>query len=666
MSKLLWKSLLISPVVFGAALVSSNGEVRATESTNPKPAETLAITEVTEPQVTENQLSQSPEAPALAVEAQVTENQLSELPEALAPATELAQVTPAAPSNDTEILEQLDQYNSEGESQSQLTSITELSDVSPGDWAYDALRELVEDYKCIVGYPDRTFRGNRPTSRYEFAAGLRACLDRIQELIAAGGVVTEEDLETLRTLIQQFDAELAVLGTRVDNLDARVAFLEDHQFSTTTKLQGEVIFALTDTFPDDEETFSLQDVFGINPAVATAFLGADADGNVTIDNDTETIFGDRVRLIFNTSFTGNDSLITRLAAGNLGAFTPNSPTVGGLDANGNLVTGAAATGEATQTFNLGDTGNDVIVDWLAYYFNWEASSLYVAAFGGIHSDYVANTFNPFFEDFDGGNGALSTFASENPIYRIGGGAGGAITLGVGPLESILGPNAALTLGYLAGPDAANPTEGNGIADGEYSALGQLSFNLGDRIGIGLTYNHAYHRARSPIFDLGGGRGDGFNAGVVGSFAANQPGLLGLAVGANATPTVTNSYGGAIAIRLSENISISGFGTYTDAILIEQGEAEIWTYGAGLAFANAGKEGNVLGIFGGAQPYAGSIDVFNSTAAFRVDDIPYHIEAFYKYQVSDNISVTPGVIWLLNPNQTSPDAFIGTLRTTFTF
>lgn len=627
MSKLLWKSLLISPVVLGATLVLSGGEVLATDSVSSTATETLGATE--------------------AVEAQETESQLSQSPETLAPATELAQVTPAAPSNETEILNQLDQYSSEGNSQSQLTSITELTDVSPGDWAYDALRELVEDYKCLVGYPDRTFRGNRPTSRYEFAAGLRACLDRIQELIAAGGQVTIEDLEKLRTLIQQFDAELAVLGTRVDNLDARVAFLEDHQFSTTTKLKGEVIFALTDSFPDDEETFNVQDVFGLPVGI----------GNVTVDNDTETIFGDRVRLALNTSFTGNDTLVTRLAAGNLGAFTPNNPN------------GVLPTGEAFQTFNLSPgNNNNVTVDWLAYYFNWGASSLYVAAFGGIHSDYVANTFNPYFEDFDGGNGALSTFASENPIYRIGGGAGGAITFGVGPLENILGPNAAITLGYLAGPDAANPADGNGIADGEYSALGQLSFNLGDRIGIGLTYNHAYHRARSPIFDLGGGRADvGFASGVVGSFAANNPGVLSQALGlANATPTVTNSYGGEIALRLSDNVSISGFGTYTDAILIEQGQAEIWTYGGGIAFANLGKEGNVLGIFGGAQPYAGSIDVFNGAGAFRVNEVPYHAEVFYKYQVTDNISVTPGVIWLLNPNQTDPDSVIGTLRTTFTF
>ncbi|MEM8780351.1 MAG: iron uptake porin, partial [Cyanobacteria bacterium P01_G01_bin.49] len=57
-------------------------------------------------------------------------------------------------------------------SMSQVTNISELQDVSPTDWAYEALRSLVERYGCIVGYPDRTFRGNRATSRWEFAAGL--------------------------------------------------------------------------------------------------------------------------------------------------------------------------------------------------------------------------------------------------------------------------------------------------------------------------------------------------------------------------------------------------------------------------------------------------------------------------------------------------------------
>ncbi len=50
------------------------------------------------------------------------------------------------------------------------------------------------------------------------------------------------------------------------------------------------------------------------------------------------------------------------------------------------------------------------------------------------------------------------------------------------------------------------------------------------------------------------------------------------------------------------------------------------------------------------------------------DIPLHIEAFYRYQVNDNVSITPGIIWLTAPNQDSSNgsAFISTIRTTFEF
>ena len=56
----------------------------------------------------------------------------------------------------------------------QVTSVSELSDVQPGDWAFTALQRLVEEYGCLEGYPDRTYRGNRALTRYEFAAGLNA------------------------------------------------------------------------------------------------------------------------------------------------------------------------------------------------------------------------------------------------------------------------------------------------------------------------------------------------------------------------------------------------------------------------------------------------------------------------------------------------------------
>ncbi len=109
----------------------------------------------------------------------------------------------------------------------QVTSITQFSDVYPTDWAYQALASLIERYGCVAGYPNGTFRGNRAMTRYEAAALLNACLDRITE-------VTDE----LRRLIKEFEKELAIIRGRVDGLEARVGELEAIQFSTTTKLSA--------------------------------------------------------------------------------------------------------------------------------------------------------------------------------------------------------------------------------------------------------------------------------------------------------------------------------------------------------------------------------------------------------------------------------------------
>jgi hypothetical protein len=57
----------------------------------------------------------------------------------------------------------------------QVNSVSQLSDVQPTDWAFQALQSLVERYGCIAGYSDGTYRGNRATGRYEFTAGLNSC-----------------------------------------------------------------------------------------------------------------------------------------------------------------------------------------------------------------------------------------------------------------------------------------------------------------------------------------------------------------------------------------------------------------------------------------------------------------------------------------------------------
>jgi hypothetical protein len=162
----------------------------------------------------------------------------------------------------------------------QVTSVSQFSDVRPTDWAYQALTNLVERYGCVAGYPDGTYRGGSSMTRYEAAALLNACLDRVTE-------VTDE----IRKLQEEFKQELIVLRGRVDGLEARTAVLEANQFSTTTKLNGEVNFVL-----------------GGVPGYRSR--GDKADG---------TAFNYDVRLNFDTSFTGKDLLRTRLRAGDFSA-----------------------------------------------------------------------------------------------------------------------------------------------------------------------------------------------------------------------------------------------------------------------------------------------------------------------------------------------------------
>ena len=582
-------------------------------------------------------------------------------------------VAQAAPSNSANTIDQIIRYGKEGaanrNSSGQVTSVSQLRDVQPTDWAFQALQSLVERYGCIEGYPDRTYRGNRALTRYEFAAGLNKCLDRIQELIAAlPQGVSKEDLAALQRLQEEFAAELATLRGRVDTLEARVNKLESQQFSTTTKLRGEAIFQISD-------------VFGGKRAAEYTERGRTRNNlpsryRLDVEDANNTVFQDRVRLEFQTSFSGQDVLHTRIVAGNAVRWN-NFPSTrlfpgGSGPYPGSAFAGAGAgpTAEGTFATFYGSTGNNsVALDWLAYETNFlGGSKLYLAATGGLHYDY-ADVKNPYFFDGDGGQGALSTFAQANPIYRIGGGAGAAISFGIGGLGNFL-KGSSITAGYLAGgsgifagntPYSANsPNDKNGLFNGNYSALGQLDLNFCDTLNLALTYVHAYHTTGSDIFDSGGGA----SARLVGTGIANLPSAL--IFNRNASPVVTNSYGVSGNLRLSKYFSISGWGMYTDATMIRRGSGDIWSYGLGVAIPNLGRPGNLLGLFAGAEPYLTELSV-GPRSSFR-RDIPWHIEGFYRFQLTDNISVTPGVIWLMAPeqNKNNDDIFIGTLRTTFSF
>jgi len=499
--------------------------------------------------------------------------------------------------------------NPDDEVMSQVTSVSQLSDVQPTDWAFQALQSLVERYGCIAGYPDGTFKGNRALSRYEFAAGLNACLDRISELIAAAtaDLATKEDLATLQRLQDEFAAEIASIRGRVDALEARAAELEANQFSTTTKLSAEVIFAFSDAFGDDTEA--------------------------------NTVFQDRIRLNFLTSFTGKDLLQTRLQAGN----TPP------------LLTGTLGTQEGRFTYD-GPSGNDVELDILRYIFPvGKKVKFQILANDALHHYYV-DTVNPYFEGLAGGSNAISRFGERNPIYRIGPfGAGAAVA--ITPAKKLR-----IDLGYIAN-EAEDPSEGAGLFNGSYSGIAQVVY--GDRYKVGLTYVHAYNGTTASNFPTR------FVLGGTGTGLANlSPARLSAATTLSSaranTPVVSNAYGLQTSLKFNSKFIMNGWVGKIDSRLIGLGDADIWTYALTFGFIDLFREGNFGGIVVGAEPTLRGLEVPGPEDFDR--DFAFHIEAFYKYRVNDNILITPGVIWLTSPNQDADngDAVIGTIRTTFTF
>ena len=194
---------------------------------------------------------------------------------------------------------QIDLQNNSDDYLGQVTNVESLRDVSPTDWAYQALANLVNRYGCITGFPDRTYRGSQPLTRYEFAAGLNSCLNQIERLIASNQNVNSEDLATIQSLRQKFGEELELVSSRLDNLTEKTALLEDNQFSTTTKLNGQAIFSLT---------------------------GA-TGGNPVAGDDPQIVFNNRLRLDLNTSFSGKDLLITGIQAYNFGGAIDGSGSI---------------------------------------------------------------------------------------------------------------------------------------------------------------------------------------------------------------------------------------------------------------------------------------------------------------------------------------------------
>lgn len=481
-----------------------------------------------------------------------------------------------------------------------VNSVSDLRDVTPTDWAFQALRSLSERYQCLLGYDDGTYRGNRAMTRYEFAASLNACLLRIQDLIDTIDPLPPEELVDIRRLQSEFAAELATLRGRVDALEVRTAQLEANQFSTTTKLGGEVLMAPVDAFGDRGETT--------------------AGGE-----DTELSFGYRMRLTLDTSFTGRDRLRTRLEAIEMAELD---------DTTGTAMARLGFDGDSDRAFEL---------DRLEYRFPvGDRLRLWVGAVG-VGQDDILPTINPLFES--SGSGALSRFARRNPaIFRQPDGSGIGFEYTLSEFLSLQGA-------YLA-DNAATPTSTKGLFDGPYSASAQVTFSPVDTFDIALSYLNAYYPA-----------GEVNLSGSTGSNNARRPFTDDIATSAN--------HFGIQASWQLQPLTIAGWVglSYAEARVSDNGVSEgdnatlfNWTVNVGVP--DLIKEGSLLGFIVGQPPKVTDND-FN---AREDEDTSLHFEALFRYPITDNINITPGVFLITNPEHNSDNntIWVGTVRTEFDF
>ncbi|MGF1601797.1 MAG: iron uptake porin [Thermosynechococcaceae cyanobacterium] len=502
----------------------------------------------------------------------------------------------------------------------QVTSVSQLSDVRPTDWAFQALQSLVERYGCIAGYPNGTFRGNRSATRYEMAAALNACLDQISDRFAS-----KADLDAVKALQDEFAAELATLRGRVDGLESRVATVEAQQFSTTTKLSGKAVFLgqYGDSGPGGPFLSSVDDGTGTPLGAANA-----------ANSDSRASAISAVYLSFNTSFSGDDLLETTLFVGN-----------GGQD-----FFSQAQLGDTTAGTPLTDDNN------FSQYLN--PSQNYFSGVGtGVSLYRLAYTFKPIKDlsvtvaplfyptDIIDGNSFTSPFTGfstwffvNNPLItpystNFAGGAGGGFVYnpGGGPL-SFKGAYTAVN-GFS--PVNTGATNG-GLFGDPYQATAEIEYakTFGKIDGaVRLQYtNSAVSNIRQD---------------AVGINAEAKLGKFG----------IFGRYGYSFA-------NANGISTPVPFATVTQGRFDAQTWQAGLGVDDLLIPGSQLAAAVG-MPFINNI---GSEGPGINDEEQINIEAFYRFPVNDNITISPIFSAILNPNNSSaePNLYQGLIRVVFSF
>jgi hypothetical protein len=509
-------------------------------------------------------------------------------------------------------------------SQEQVTSITQFTDVRPGDWAFQALTNLIERYGCVAGYPNGSFKGGQALSRYEAAALLNACLDRVTE-------VTDE----LKKLMQEFEQELAVLRGRVDGLEAKVGELEATQFSTTTKLNGQATFVVGANAFSGSAINTGANTFN---RAANEFTGRPRTP-VTLPN--ATTFNYDLQLTLDTSFTGKDLLRTKLRAGNFG-----QSVFGGEPHALSLAVLEAAFEEDCGSET--DCGDVVAIDKLFY--QWPIGSGFTATLGARVGQEEVLALWP------------SVYPSDTILNVMTvNGAPAAYSKNVGAGAGLWWQNNGFSVSttYIAANgDSGNPSVtaedgGGGLGNRNSGATGsvQLGYQQ-EQWGLAAIWTYVQSETQfvpgaTPFTHSAIDHNSDAATSAWGLSAFWQPlrsgwlPSLSLGWGINSTTYSTPQPRGSLSTSQSWMVGLQ----WTDVFL----------------------KGNDFGLAVAQPVFATAL-----TGGVTPNDGNYVWEWWYKFQVTDNISITPALIYLSRPlGQVTPagesfSQFGGLVKTSFSF
>jgi hypothetical protein len=443
-------------------------------------------------------------------------------------------------------------------------------------------------------------------SRYEAAALLNACLNRVTEM-------TDE----LQRLMDEFKKELAVIKGRVDGLDAKVGKLEANQFSTTTKLSGQATFVVGGVGYSGSAYNSAANT--VRRRTGAPVTGVDE--NVTFNYD--------LQINLDTSFTGKDLLRTNLRAGNFGT-----------SAFGGEPHGLANSAELEIAFEE-DAGPDNVGIYKLFY-QFPIGKQFTATVGARvgqedmlalwPSVYPADTILNLFTV----NGAPAAYSKN---------------LGAGAGLWWQNNGWSVSANYVAAL-GSDSTKGLFTTESGATASAQIGYQQ-EQWGLAAIWSYVqpltqFVPGTTPTVHSSIDHGEKVGA------ETNAFGLSGFWQPLNS--------GWMPSVSLGWGINTTSYGVPTTG---RPSVSQSWM--AGLQWTDVLAQGNDFGFAVGQAVFATSL-----TGGVNADDGNYALEGWYKFQVTDAISVTPALFYLSRPlGQRTPEgqsfSSLGALvKTTFKF